>query len=222
MRDLFNLMSNTTDEVVAIDSDQRIVFWNQGAEMLFGFKAKEVLGRFCYDVIGGQAEACHFGCQRSCLPHMEALRQHTVPTRNLLVRTKAGREIWVCVSTIVVPSKWKELCLLIHLCRDISRQKDLENCVQQFLACIAKLSSPLTTDQPANPLLASQTLNLTDREWKVLRLLSSGTSTRAIANQLFISISPSTVRNHIHNILTKLGVHSQLEATVLALRNGLI
>jgi PAS domain S-box-containing protein len=220
MRDLFNLMSNTADAVVAIDSGQRIVFWNQAAEGLFGFKAEEVLGRFCYDVIGGQAEACHLSCQKRCLAHTEALTQHTVPTRNLLVRTKDGREIWVCATTLVVPSKWKELCLLIHLCRDISRQKDLENCVQQFLACIAKLSSPLATDQPVNPLLASQTSNLTDREWKVLRLLASGTSTRAIANQLFIS--PSTVRNHIHNILTKLGVHSRLEATVLALRNGLI
>ncbi len=220
MRDLFNLMSNTADAVVAIDSGQRIVFWNQAAEGLFGFKAEEVLGRFCYDVIGGQAEACHLSCQRRCLAHTEALRQHTVPTRNLLVRTKDGRQIWVCASTLVVPSTWKELCLLIHLCRDISRQKDLENCVQQFLACIAKFSSPLATDQPVNPLLASQTSNLTDHEWKVLRLLASGTSTRAIANQLFIS--PSTVRNHIHNILTKLGVHSRLEATVLALRNGLI
>ncbi len=54
----------------------------------------------------------------------------------------------------------------------------------------------------------------------MLRLLASGMSTKAIANQLFIS--SSTVRNHIHNILTKLGVHSRLEATVLALGNHFI
>jgi PAS domain S-box-containing protein len=220
MRDFFNLISNTADAVVAIDSAQRIVFWNQAAEVLFGFEAKEVLGQFCYDVIGGQAEACHFGCQRSCLAHMQALRQLTVPASNLLVRTKAGREIWVSISTIIVPPSWRELCTLIHLCRDISRQKDVENCVQQFLACISKLPLPLTTDQPVNPPLASHASNLTNREWKVLRLLASGMSTKAIADQLFIS--SSTVRNHIHNILTKLGVHNRLEATVFALRNRLI
>jgi PAS domain S-box-containing protein len=142
MRDLFNLMSNTADAVVAIDSAQRIVFWNQAAEGLFGFKAEEVLGRICYDVIGGQAEACHFSCQKRCLAHTEALRQHTVPTRNLLVRTKDGREIWVCATTIVVPSKWKELCLLIHLCRDISVRRIWRIASSSFLPALQNSPRP--------------------------------------------------------------------------------
>ena len=35
-------------------------------------------------------------------------------------------------------------------------------------------------------------------------------------------ISPATARNHVHNVLTKLGVQSRAEAVSLALRNGLI
>ena len=45
-------------------------------------------------------------------------------------------------------------------------------------------------------------------------------STRDVAETLAVSIS--TVRNHIHNILSKLKVHSRTEALMVALRNGLL
>lgn len=51
---------------------------------------------------------------------------------------------------------------------------------------------------------------LTDREQEILRLLASGLSNRAIASRLFIEYG--TVKNHVHNILNKLGVGSRKEA----------
>lgn len=66
-------------------------------------------------------------------------------------------------------------------------------------------------------LLASQ---LTRREWDVLRLLVDGTGGSHIANRL--NISHNTVRTHIQSILTKLHVHSRLEAAGFAVRHGLI
>ena len=57
---------------------------------------------------------------------------------------------------------------------------------------------------------------LTRRELEVLQLLADGLNTAAIAERLHIS--PRTQRNHVANILQKLGVHSQLQAVVLALR----
>ncbi len=56
--------------------------------------------------------------------------------------------------------------------------------------------------------------DLTTREIDILRYLSEGSSPQHIAEHLFISIH--TVRNHIQNILTKLGVHSQLQAIAIA------
>jgi DNA-binding NarL/FixJ family response regulator len=35
-------------------------------------------------------------------------------------------------------------------------------------------------------------------------------------------VSPATIRNHVQNILGKLGVHSRLEAVAYATRNRLI
>jgi DNA-binding NarL/FixJ family response regulator len=61
---------------------------------------------------------------------------------------------------------------------------------------------------------------LTERELEVLRMLAEGENSRMIATRL--SVSPNTVRTHIQNILTKLQVHSRLEAATFAVRFGLV
>jgi DNA-binding NarL/FixJ family response regulator len=61
---------------------------------------------------------------------------------------------------------------------------------------------------------------LTPREVEVLRLLGDGRDPRTIAKDLGVSLY--TCRGYVKSILAKLGVHSQLEAVVLATRAGLI
>jgi len=61
---------------------------------------------------------------------------------------------------------------------------------------------------------------LTNREWEVLRLLGQGVATREIARRLHIA--PHTVRSHVQRVMSKLGVHSRLEAVALARRTGLL
>jgi len=61
---------------------------------------------------------------------------------------------------------------------------------------------------------------LTERERQVLAALSGGESTSTIA--LALGISPATVQTHIKNILSKLGVHSKVEALGAAWRGGLV
>jgi DNA-binding NarL/FixJ family response regulator len=54
---------------------------------------------------------------------------------------------------------------------------------------------------------------LTAREREVLSLLITGADNEAIGQELLIS--PQTARTHVQNILTKLRVHSRLEAAAL-------
>jgi len=61
---------------------------------------------------------------------------------------------------------------------------------------------------------------LTARELDVLRLLGRGYTTRAVAEELFISVN--TARGYIKDLLPKLGAHSQLEAVTVGIRRGLI
>ena len=62
--------------------------------------------------------------------------------------------------------------------------------------------------------------HLTPRELEVLRLLGEGRDPRGIAKELGVSLN--TCRGYVKGILAKLGVHSQLEAVVIASQAGLI
>ena len=60
-------------------------------------------------------------------------------------------------------------------------------------------------------------LDLTEREREVLALMIEGLNNVQIAGRL--TVSPSTIKSHVSNILSKLGAASRTEAVTLALRN---
>ncbi len=79
---------------------------------------------------------------------------------------------------------------------------------------LARTPSPAPKASSSDPLAL-----LTARELEVLRELATGASNRIIADRLFIS--ENTVRNHVHNLLEKLGLSSRREAVSLARQTGL-
>lgn len=72
-----------------------------------------------------------------------------------------------------------------------------------------------TTNLPPAP-----GLDLTEREREVLALMVEGLSNSQIAIKL--SVSSSTIKSHVSNVLSKLGVTSRTEAVSLALRNRIV
>ena len=62
--------------------------------------------------------------------------------------------------------------------------------------------------------------DLTERERAVLALMVEGLNNTEIAERLVVS--PSTIKSHVSNILSKLGVTSRTEAAALAVRHRLI
>ena len=61
---------------------------------------------------------------------------------------------------------------------------------------------------------------LTDRELDTLRLVAAGYSNREIASALHLA--PGTVKNHVSNVLLKLGVRDRTRAVLRALDLGLL
>lgn len=59
---------------------------------------------------------------------------------------------------------------------------------------------------------------LTPRQLQILQLVADGMSTKDVAVRL--RMSPLTLRTHIQNVLTRLGVHTKLEAVALAIKHG--
>jgi DNA-binding NarL/FixJ family response regulator len=60
---------------------------------------------------------------------------------------------------------------------------------------------------------------LTDREIEVLKQLGFGLSNREIAERLVIT--EGTVKNHVSNIITKLGLRDRTQAAIYAVRHGI-
>lgn len=62
--------------------------------------------------------------------------------------------------------------------------------------------------------------DLTPREREVLSLMAQGFNNQQIADQLCIGLS--TIKYHVSNIISKLGVNNRTEATALAIHNQLV
>ncbi|HUG87949.1 MAG TPA: response regulator transcription factor [Actinomycetota bacterium] len=105
-----------------------------------------------------------------------------------------------------------------------SAMHDLLNAIRGVLAGHAVLPLPIAREMNVTStgdiyvsLLANQ---LTRREHDVLALLVEGASSQEMVREL--RVSRNTVRTHIQNILTKLQVHSRLEAAAFAVRHGIV
>lgn len=71
------------------------------------------------------------------------------------------------------------------------------------------------------PSIGNTDLNkLSEREQEVLQLLAKGLSNKEIAAQLFLS--EGTVRNYVSSLFSKLDVSDRTQATLIAVRHGLV
>jgi DNA-binding NarL/FixJ family response regulator len=128
------------------------------------------------------------------------------------VNTRRGERKWISLTTLLMPSNWPGLSLLVHLFRDASQSREIRSRLEQELR---------EADPPSEQLVASPLLMpLTPREVEVLRMLVGGASTESICRRLHIG--KATVRSHVQHILAKLGVRSRLEAAALAVQHRIV
>ena len=194
------------DGAFAIGSDGRIVLWNRAAEKMLGYSAREAIGRPCCDLFVGHDDSGNRLCYQGC--HVMSLVKmgDSVQSFDMQTRTKAGRPIWVNLSTLTVPAGQPGGPLTVHLFRDVTATKELLGLVRE------RLTAPAVAEPTRE--------SLTRRELEILRMIATGVSTKAAADTLHVS--PATVRNHVQNILGKLGAHSRLEAVAMATRQRLL
>ena len=87
----------------------------------------------------------------------------------------------------------------------------------KVVAEFTRLAGQAPASPPASPPLAEP---LTEREIEILRLVAGGASNKEIAAQLFLA--EGTVKNHVTNILGKLGASGRLQAVNRARELGLL
>ncbi len=97
--------------------------------------------------------------------------------------------------------------LIFTLLENTLEEKKVPRAFVKKLLAEFKLSKHIHTDD-------NQVEQLSERELEILRFIAAGLSNKKITEELFISMS--TVKTHLRNIYSKLGVHSRTEALATA------
>jgi PAS domain S-box-containing protein len=206
---LAQLLAATADGGFAIDAEGRILVWNHAAENMLGYTAREAVGRPCCDLLMGHDDNGNRLCCPGCYGRDLVRMRDQVHNFDMRTRTKAGSMIWVNVSTLMVSSDGIG-DMTVHLLRDVTATREILALVRERLSTAAQLVAAAPDGNSV----------LTRRELEILRIISTGLNTKDAAEKLHVS--PATVRNHVQNILSKLGAHSRLEAVAYATRHRLI
>jgi two-component system, NarL family, nitrate/nitrite response regulator NarL len=133
------------------------------------------------------------------------------------------------IVALAVPESEDELILLVDagVLGYVTREESLSEVVAAIVSVVREqvVSSPKLRTllvRRVRALAAEMRppaeVSLTTRERQILDLIAQGLTNKRIASEL--QIEPATVKNHVHNILHKLGVASRA-AAVAELRRGL-
>jgi PAS domain S-box-containing protein len=208
--DLDVLLRQTADGVCGVNGVGTIALWTQSAERILGYSAREVMGRLSCEVFVERDASGNRLCYRGC--HVLTLVKESEPVQHVAMatRTKTGKPVWLDISILAVPGARPEASSILHLFRDVTASREIEALMRNRFAQAQPAVRPDVAPPPA----------LTRRQLEILRLIASGANTRTMAERL--RVSPTTVRNHVQNILGKLGVHSRLEAAAYVARHRLL
>ena len=131
---LIGLLSSVSCGAFVLTTDQTVVFWNDRAQEILGYRAERVVGRRCSAVAGGAvgvtlSEGCEDGC-----PMMRSLRDGQMPGRaRLRARCSWGEWKWLVVTPMAVSGVEQSGPLLVYLFGDAGEEAasaDVERLVE--------------------------------------------------------------------------------------------
>ena len=218
---MYGLLSKAPYGVYAVDMSQTILFWNRSAERILGFKANQIIGRRCYEVLRNLPEEGSTPiCIESC-PSIRLAREGRIPpVVHVRMLCASGRRMQATITPITFPATRSNDSILVHLFHveaDDERARRVASAVQVVLLKGSTSAPPTDLTTRAT---CCEAYNLTGRELEVLHLLALGLETKEIAAELHVSIN--TVRNHVGNLREKMSARSRPGIVLAAQRLGLI
>jgi PAS domain S-box-containing protein len=136
-----SVVETASDAIVAVDGQGNIVFWNHGAEMMFGYSADEVVGRPTTIVMPERLHEAHRqGLQRVVSTGKSKIIGKTIEVVGL---EKDGDEFPLELS--LASWKTREGIFFTAIIRDITEHKKLDQLKDDFIGLVShEIRTPLT------------------------------------------------------------------------------
>ncbi len=150
-----NLVLNSIDAIVGVDNNEKIFFWNRGAELTFGYAAEEVIGRvfgeFLPERLRDEGEMARLREETFRVGYVRAYRTERL--------TKEGRTVQVSLSRTLVRDQDGTPLGYVAVIRDITRMLELQMEVEQAerLALVGRLAAGIAHEvgSPLNVILGT-------------------------------------------------------------------
>ena len=169
------VLQSIVDGVYTTDNRRNITFWNNGAERITGYRAQDVTGKPCSEILRHVDEKGHSLCASAC-PIAESMNiRDAIYGKDVYSGTASGRPVPVSVSCAPIFDPDGKVLGAIEVFRDISEKKKLERQKADFYSMVTHdLKSPLTVMLGYAELLAEAKDLSEDRREKLDLIIQNG------------------------------------------------
>ncbi len=116
-----NLLQNVSEAIISVDNNFRITSWNRGAEVMYGWKESEVVGKYSHQVI--TTRYLNGVSDEQVMETLETIGEWS----GEVVQTKRdGTELIIQSSVSLLHNAKGEVIGTVAINRDITKQKALE------------------------------------------------------------------------------------------------
>lgn len=117
-----SILQNSVDAIIFIDNDNRVKVWNRGAEIIFGYTAKEMIGQTFHRLVPPDIDAD----EELLSIQEEVTRQGYIRNYRAQRMTKDGKRITIDLSRTVIRSPNGDVLGSTAIIKDVTEKMELE------------------------------------------------------------------------------------------------
>lgn len=110
--------------MLAIDQQQRILFWNDTMQEILGYEAENILGRTCPHLFRACSMQGALPCRAGCHIFQQAFQGRQLPSYTIEALARDGRHVLLNVSAVLLPGPdtFAEQTVLLLFCRQLAAE----------------------------------------------------------------------------------------------------